>query len=70
MCDLMLDWLLSWLESVWEVIRTPFDPSGAPDPRDRVETDVDRIEADLETQKQRAETAEWKYNGNKKTTWS
>ena len=70
MCDLMLDWLLSWLESVWEVIRTPFDPSGVPDPRDRAETDVDRIEADIETQKHRAETAEWKYNGNKKMTWS
>lgn len=68
MCDLMLDWLLSWLESFWELIKTPFDPSGAPDPRDRVETDVDRIEADLEIQKQRAETAEWKFNGNKITT--
>ena len=68
LCDLMLDWLLSWLESIWETIKMPFDPSGAPDPRDQVETDADRIEADLETQKRKVENAEWQYKGDKNNT--
>ena len=60
--ELMFETLFPWMIPLWNAVKDSTRWNDIPDPRDRMEKDVEKIGRELEETKQRIENNQWQFN--------
>ncbi len=63
---MLFESLFSWMNVLWEMMKTSYDYRSIPDLRDRIDKNVDAIGREFEEQKRRIESIDWQFTEYKR----